>query len=49
MLRELPDATKSCDCMCHKDGILGFFYKIIGFFWKIFKINPVCQCGVAHY
>ncbi len=39
----------ACDHLCHKDGILGFFWKIINFFSKLFKINPTCECGVAHY
>ncbi len=36
-------------CNCHKSGILGFFGKIEVFFWKLFKTNDVCVCGVAHY
>lgn len=38
-----------CDHLCHKSGILGFFWKIVQFFTKLFKINPKCECGVAHY
>ncbi len=38
-----------CDHLCHQSGILGFFWKIIRFFWKLFGMNPVCECGVAHY
>lgn len=38
-----------CSCNCHKTGILSIIYKIIVFFWSIFGINPVCDCGVAHY
>lgn len=40
---------KKCACMCHKDGILGFLYKILSFFRKLFGVNPVCECGKAHY
>ncbi len=44
------DNTKeNCSCICHKGGFSGFIYKIIRVFWKLFKINPTCDCGVAHY
>ena len=39
----------TCDHMCHKSGFNGFIWKIVRFFWKLFKMNPVCECGVAHY
>lgn len=39
----------SCSCNCHKGGIVGFFFKLILFFQKIFKSNKVCSCGVYHY
>jgi len=38
-----------CDHICHQGGILGFFWDIANFFCKLFKINPVCGCGAAHY
>ena len=38
-----------CDHLCHKDGIPGFFWKILRLFFKLFQINPVCECGAAHY
>ena len=41
--------TKNCSCNCHKGGISGLIWKILRFFYKLFKINPVCSCGVAHY
>ena len=50
-----PDAPDNdnpadgCDHMCHKEGFSSFFWKIVKFFWKLFKMNPVCECGVAHY
>jgi hypothetical protein len=46
-----PDtpADKDCDHMCHKSGISGFIWKIVKFFWKLFKMNPVCECGAVHY
>ncbi len=40
---------KECGCMCHKTGFMGFIYKIVRFFWKLFRMNPVCECGAAHY
>lgn len=43
------DPSKDCTCMCHKTGFIGFIYKIIRIFWKIFKINKTCSCGAAHY
>ena len=38
-----------CDHICHQGGIFGFFWDIANFFCKLFKINPVCDCGKAHY
>jgi uncharacterized short protein YbdD (DUF466 family) len=48
---DTPDepTDDACDHLCHKSGILGFFWKIVKFFSKLFKLNPVCECGVAHY
>jgi len=39
----------NCDHMCHQGGIIGFFWKIVCFFSKLFGLNPVCKCGIAHY
>ena len=41
--------ASNCSCNCHKKGFAGFIYKIMRFFWKLFKINKVCACGAAHY
>lgn len=41
--------TENCSHMCHKSGFMGFIWKILRFFFKLFKIQPVCSCGVAHY
>ena len=41
--------TNNCDHLCHKDGFMGFIWKIVKFFSKLFKLNPVCECGAAHY
>ncbi|MBQ5905652.1 MAG: hypothetical protein IIW88_07285, partial [Clostridia bacterium] len=47
---EEPDEPiQNCSHMCHKGGISGFIWNIVRFFWKLFKMNPTCQCGVAHY
>ena len=48
---DTPDepTDSTCDHLCHKSGILGFFWKIVKFFSKLFKLNPVCECGAAHY
>lgn len=40
---------QECDHICHKTGFVGFFAKIAIFFWKLFKTNPVCECGMNHY
>ena len=41
--------AEGCDHMCHKTGVTSFFWKIVRFFWKLFKMNPVCECGASHY
>ena len=48
---DTPDepTDEVCDHLCHKGGILGFLWKIVQFFSKLFKINPTCECGAAHY
>ncbi len=44
------DSSKdNCTCMCHKSGIMGIIWKILRFFYKLFKTNAVCACGAAHY
>ncbi|MBQ3135864.1 MAG: leucine-rich repeat protein [Clostridia bacterium] len=43
------DPSKDCSCNCHKTGIMGIIWKILRFFYKLFRINPVCACGIAHY
>ena len=44
------ESIKADGCICHKDsGFMKFIYKILKFFWKLFKINPVCACGAKHY
>ncbi|MGN0469132.1 MAG: leucine-rich repeat domain-containing protein [Acutalibacteraceae bacterium] len=41
--------SETCTCMCHKTGFAGFIYKLIRIFWKLFKTNKTCACGVSHY
>ncbi len=36
----------SCSHMCHKNN---FIWKLLKFFFKLFRIQPVCECGVKHY
>ena len=46
---EFENPADTCGHLCHKTGIMSLFWKIINFFSKLFKINPVCECGTAHY
>ena len=41
--------SENCSCNCHKGGISGFFFRIILFIQKLFKLNKTCSCGVVHY
>ena len=43
------DPSEDCSCNCHKSGFMGFIWKILRIFYKIFKTNPVCACSAAHY
>lgn len=43
------DKTKDCSHLCHESGFMGFIWKIVQFFWKLFKMNLVCSCGAKHY
>ena len=42
------DYVKECGHFCHKDGFLGFIYKIARIFWNIFNTNTHCECGAYH-
>ncbi len=46
---EFENPADNCGHLCHKTGIMSLVWKIINFFSKFFKINPVCECGTAHY
>lgn len=44
------DFSDFCDCKCHKTGWLRkFFHSIRNAFWKLFKKNEICQCGIVHW
>lgn len=44
------NGSKTCGCICHKEGFLmKIIYKIVRFFWKLFKIGHSCDCGAVHY
>lgn len=52
VLYETEDGeSKGCGCICHKTNFFSrFIYKIINFFWKLFKISKSCNCGtVVHW
>ena len=40
------DTTVGCSCRCHKND---FIWKFLNFFYKLFKMNHYCACGIAHY
>ncbi len=44
------DGKGSCGCICHKENFLmKIIYKILNFFWKLFKISKSCDCGYVHW
>ena len=43
------DLVGNCSCNCHKSGFMGFIWKILNFFYKLFGTNRSCACGVYHY
>ncbi len=43
------EPSDDCSCNCHKSGFMGFIWKILRIFYKLFKTNVVCACGVTHY
>lgn len=42
-------ARVNCSCNCHKGGLAGFIWMILRIFYKLFKSNQFCACGIAHY
>ncbi len=46
----LVSSNGTCKCFCHNDAFfVKLFYKIVNFFWKLFKINANCECGAIHW
>ena len=43
------DSSNDCNHICHKSGFEHFLYIIVRMFWRLFKINQVCDCGFKHY
>ena len=43
------DPSTDCSCNCHKDGFMGFIWKIMNFFNKLFKTKQYCSCGAKHW
>ena len=44
------DYSGDCGCLCHSENwFLRIIYKIIRFFWKLFSINRICDCGAVHF
>ena len=41
--------SDNCSHLCHKSGFMGFIWMIVRIFIKLFKTNPICECGAAHY
>ncbi len=41
----------NCSHICHKENVFykKFLYPMLNFFWKLFKINKYCKCGMEHY
>lgn len=38
-----------CGHMCHKDGFMGFIWKIVNLINRILGKNQYCECGIRHY
>ena len=49
--KEIKHSTDlNCNCICHKQyWLMKLVYKILRFFWKMFKIGHGCDCGAIHY
>ncbi len=44
------DGSSACSCICHKNNaFMRFIFKIVNFFWKLFKIGKTCDCGAVHW
>ncbi len=39
-----------CQHLCHSDSFFTrIIWAIVNFFSRLFRISPICECGVAHY
>ena len=48
--RSLMSPEGHCSCFCHGESSLEqFIYKIAKFFWKLFKMNEICECGATKH
>lgn len=47
------DPETSCTCICHsyyENPFKTFIYKFKSFFWKLFRVKQICECGrIMHY
>ena len=43
------DKADTCSCNCHKTGLSALIWKILNFFYRLLRLNPTCNCGIAHY
>ncbi len=40
----------SCEHMCHSNSFFTrIIWAIVNFFSRLFGINPICECGIAHF
>ncbi len=51
LVNEDDESIKTdCECTCHSNNwFLKIIYNILRFFWKLLKVNQVCECGALHY
>lgn len=47
--RVCENCGDKCSCMCHYSGIMQIIWKIVNFFYKLFRVNKTCGCGIIHY
>lgn len=46
---DLTVPKPSCSHICHKDGFLGFIWKIVNLFNRILGKDRFCECGARHW
>lgn len=48
--KENTPVEDDCQHICHSENFfVRIFWKIANFFNRLFGLNPVCECGEAHY